>query len=360
MLLSRSNKFTNDKQIFTTEGGSTALSNQPEDLRASNIESAKATASPTSETPPQLSGQSMKPLKLSTRANKQKLVASPYTQSDPSDNTAHAGTSTIVSKGKKRSHPTPSDDTSEPASPLKRRRKPSVSNEAASSTAPRAGPSTNPVTILPATSTAPSTSTGPSTDEPNTQGHSSAQPPSGDVQNGPSAAASLVPPPPFDLWGPRRPPPPPSYRPHQPERIFIPQPLSNINPSVPPTRYPAHIVIPQYPSTASGANQSSANQSSAGPSNQQQPLLAIESAPRRPRPLTRNYERLFVDSDGNLEARDYRTPEYLERMAETERVIRIGLQDTQHLVYDSILRRCKERMPAMYYNEEDEDLYYLY
>lgn len=358
---SRSKAVTNDKQIFTAEGGSTALSNQPEDLgapsRSNDIESAQANppALPmSSDTLPQSSGQSMKPLKPNTRANKQKLSAGSSTRSESSGNTAHAGTSSIASKGKKRSHPTSSDDISESTSPLKRR-KPSVSIEAASSTAQRAGPSTNSATILPATSTAPSTSTETPTDAPNIQGHSGNQPPSGDVQNGPPATGSLVLPPPFDLWGPRHPPPPPSHPPHRPARIFIPQPLSNINPSVPPTRYPAQIVVPQYPSTMGGANQSSA-----GPSNQQQPLLAIEPAPRRPRPLARNYERLFVDSDGNVEVRDYRTPEYLERIAETERSIRVRLQDTQHLVYDSILKRCKERLPASYYNEEDEDVYELY
>ncbi|KAE9389412.1 hypothetical protein BT96DRAFT_926574 [Gymnopus androsaceus JB14] len=284
----RSKRITNDKQIFTAEGGSNILLDHSQPSRSAV---AAASASPESIGKAAPSGQS---------------------------------------KGKKRSSDDTSDPVSGPMSPI----------------APQAGPSTvmplagPPTAVLPApAAAASSTSTQPARDT---------QPSSGNA----SVAAPVAAPPPFNLWGPnpfRRPRAPSPPRPHRPERVFVPYPLPNADSSIPSTRWSSHIVIP--PATDPSSS-SSSGQATAGPS-QQQPER------RRPTPLARNYERIIQHSDGTFEAQDYRTPEYLEAMARTEREIAEGQEAHAHLVYESIMERCEPRYCVLI-EETDGELYQTY
>jgi len=73
---------------------------------------------------------------------------------------------------------------------------------------------------------------------------------------------------------------------------------------------------------------------------------------RRPKPLQRDYQRVFINEDGTIEARDYRTPEYLERHAQLERDI---AKHKLEYALDCLVETFESRYPVLFVDDEGSE-----
>ncbi|KIK63935.1 hypothetical protein GYMLUDRAFT_258998 [Collybiopsis luxurians FD-317 M1] len=104
------------------------------------------------------------------------------------------------------------------------------------------------------------------------------------------------------------------------------------------------------PASSQDASASTSTQS--GTASTQPAGTSTLPQPRRPRPLQRNYERLYMNPDGTLELKDYRTPEWLERMKEQERQMQ---KASDRYAVEAIVKESYPRYPVGYIKPHNGD-----